>query len=621
MMDAAGKRTDPLAQVADGEPIDWSTVRLAGAEEADPSLIEALRLLEEVANVHRALPDDGDVAGQRPGPGRWGKYVLTERLGAGSFGEVYRGWDPALRRHAAIKLLHPGLPGGENVSGRLIEEGQRLASVRHENIVSVFEVEQHGGRPALCMDFVRGRTLDEVVRLEGTLSALEAARVGMAVAGALGAVHAVGLLHRDVKANNVMREVSGRIVLMDFGSGVRFLPGAAPSRAIVGTPLYMAPELFGGVAATPESDIYSVGVLLYFLVSGRYPIEGATLDAVVEAHRRGRARPLAEAREGLPAGFVEIVNRALSPEPGVRHDSAADLQAELAALVRALERRDSLLRLAGRSCGMAAAVVILIGLLGFVTTATYWFLLGISGPFVAEGPRELLTWGLRSLVAPAAMAAFVTGLLYLALECLALGQKMWPPLRRAVAAARTRVRRAVFAHQIELRDRARLAVIASVAFLVWVPTMGFPELVAALLGEPLSTAADETMQLFGPGSMTLHDRYRQTLAVGFTAMCAGWMTLWRSARRRGTPLGSAGWLGFGCVLATLVLMELPYRIRYHNQAERARYDSADCYVSAESSESVLLFCPQTRPRVFSVDRSDMKLIRLKTFGSLFETIK
>ncbi len=183
------------------------------------------------------------------------------------------------------------------------------------------------------------------------------------------------------------------------------------------------------------------------------------------------------------------------------------------------------------------------------------------------------------------------------------------------------VRRVSFAYRIELRDRARIAVLASAAFLLWVPFAGFPDLFAAFVTAPLSLASQDTLRLLGPAGMTVQDTYRQVLSIAVTLMCALWMTLWRTARSRGGTLGSAGWLGAGCVLAALALMDLPYRILHHNQAERAHYAGADCYVTGQSADGFLLFCPRREARVLSVSRDDPDLIRRGTFGSLFESIK
>ena len=237
-----------------------------------------------------------------------------------------------LDREVALKLLRSD-PAGEDSSGQdVIEEARLLARVRHPHVVTVYGADRHDDRVGLWMELIHGRPLDRDIVERGPQSAQEAAVVGLAVCEGLAAVHQAGLVHRDVKAGNVMREDAGRIVLMDFGTGC---PLADPKYLVrlelVGTPLYAAPEIFEGRPATPASDLYGVGVLLYYLVTGFYPTAGATTEDVREAHQRGERRPLRDARPDLPAAFVAVVERALSADPHDRFSSAGAMEAALAA--------------------------------------------------------------------------------------------------------------------------------------------------------------------------------------------------------------------------------------------------------------------------------------------------
>ena len=150
------------------------------------------------------------------------------------------------------------------------------------------------------------------------MSAKEATNIGLELAGALAAVHRAGLIHRDVKAQNVMREGGGRIVLMDLGASLSETPlvGEALQHGAVGTPTYMAPELFEFEPATRESDIYSLGVLLYFLVSGEFPVQAPSIEALRTAHRARQSRSLRDVRPDLPRAFVEVVTRMIAHDRG-----------------------------------------------------------------------------------------------------------------------------------------------------------------------------------------------------------------------------------------------------------------------------------------------------------------
>src|SRR5499427_4488512 len=224
----------------------------------------ATRLAESTASVDNDTDTSVPLA---PAISRWGLLECRRKIAGGRFGTVHLAWDPALEREVALKVLQAA--GRSHI---VIQEGRLLARVRHPNVVTVYGIDEYEGTVGLWMEWVEGLTLTQVLTARGLLGGHEAALIGVDVCRALAAVHKAGLLHRDIKAQNVMREAGGRVVLMDFGAGeVRNEAASAEPRAI-GTPLYLAPELFEGKPATIASDIYSLGVLLYHLMTGRYPV-------------------------------------------------------------------------------------------------------------------------------------------------------------------------------------------------------------------------------------------------------------------------------------------------------------------------------------------------------------
>ena len=213
----------------------------------------------------------------------WGPLELRRTIGQGRFGTVHVAWDPSLEREVALKILRKA-----DQSAAVIQEARLLARVRHPNVVTVYGVDQNENAVGLWMELVEGLTLKQVLAVRGVLGAQEAALIGIDLCRAVAAVHKAGLLHRDIKVQNVMREAGGRIVLMDFGAGeVRAEPSAADT-AIIGTPVYVAPEIFDGAPATIASDVYSVGVVLYHLVTMQYPVEGETISDDRRGARAGR---------------------------------------------------------------------------------------------------------------------------------------------------------------------------------------------------------------------------------------------------------------------------------------------------------------------------------------------
>ncbi len=267
-----------------------------------------------------------------PRAANWGGFTLLARVGSGGFGEVYRAWDPSLQREIALKLL---LPGAIQTNGdsrdsaeyeSTLREARALASVRHPNIVSIYGVDQHDGRVGFWTDFVKGKTLSAIIGDHGPYGYREAALIGLDVTRALSAVHRAGLLHCDIKPENVMREEGGRILLMDFGLS------SLPQRSshIAGTPNYMAPELLTGAAPSVASDLHAVGVLLYFLVTGAHPVKlsGLSLEEAAEASKH--RTPLVDLRSDLPDSFIRVVNRAIDFDPARRYTSAGQMAEALA---------------------------------------------------------------------------------------------------------------------------------------------------------------------------------------------------------------------------------------------------------------------------------------------------
>src|SRR5438309_2951764 len=308
------------ALILEGRSIDWAAEESSAGNDGLRSAIKNLRVLHDVAVLHGSAgaADPAEPAPQHPS--RWGRLRILEPLGRGSFGEVFRAWDESLDREVALKLLHD--------EAEAIQEGRSLARVRHPNFVSVYGVERFDGRVGLWMEFIQGRTLARILRDQGPFGAQEATLIGIDVCRSVAAVHRAGLLHRDIKAQNVMREVGGRIVVMDLGAGEDRIAAALQTRAaLAGTPMYMAPEVIAGHAATVRSDVYSIGVLLFYLVTGTYPFAATRLDDL----RSGSVprRHLRDLRPELPVSFVAVIERAMEPEPNERFPTAGALEAAL----------------------------------------------------------------------------------------------------------------------------------------------------------------------------------------------------------------------------------------------------------------------------------------------------
>ena len=334
--------------ILDGTPIDWRTVD--PEDLPDKAFVEQLKTLEGLRQMRRAT-------GSMPSePWRWGHLQVFEPIGHGAFGDVHRAWDPRLDREVALKLLRSDVLDDDGPGSAVIEEGRLLARVRHPNVVTIYGAEPIDGRIGLWMEFVKGRTLEEALRSGRTFTAAEVTRLGLDLCSAVAAVHAAGLVHRDIKAQNVMLDDSGRLVLMDFGAGHE--ADDSTGKATAGTPLYLAPEVLSGGDATRRSDVYSIGVVLFRLLTGSYPVFGGDLAALRRAHAAGDGADTRLERAGIPGRLRRVLGRALDPDPERRYAGADMFGAALAAL----ERAPTIKRVAyGAACAAVLLTAVGIG--------------------------------------------------------------------------------------------------------------------------------------------------------------------------------------------------------------------------------------------------------------------
>jgi len=352
-VDASERIVNDLAcAILDGTPVDWRAVE-STAHETERPILEQLRLLATLVDFHREQRASDEPA---PPAETWGHLRVLEPIGSGAFGQVYRAWDTRLDREVALKLLPADSDAGDARASSIIEEGRLLARVRHPNVVTIYGAERIGDTVGLWMERVEGETVEQRLARESTLKASDAMEIGIQICQAVSAVHKAGLLHRDIKAQNVMLARDGRAVLMDFGTG-RELGGASSSASsLAGTPLYLAPELLRGGDATIQSDIYSLGVLLYRMVTGTYPVHARSVPDLRLAHARLARDGNAELWPDVPRRLRRIIDRAIAPRSERRYESADALGAALVTLAP----RASVIPL--KYAVSAAAMLVFIGL-------------------------------------------------------------------------------------------------------------------------------------------------------------------------------------------------------------------------------------------------------------------
>jgi serine/threonine-protein kinase len=263
-----------------------------------------------------------------------GRYEVEREIGRGGMGIVYRARDLALERPVAIKLLPPELAAHEDLRERFLREARTAAVLAHPHVVPIHLVEAHDQVVFFVMGYVDGETLSARVRRAGALPPLDVARVLREVAWALGYAHGRGIVHRDVKPDNILIEhATARAYVTDFGIARRTdQAGLTREGFVLGTAQFMSPEQAAGEAVDGRSDIYAVGIVAYFALTGRLPFDATTVQATLAMHLTQAPPPIPSLRSDLPSRLVDVVDRCLAKEPSARFQSAEELAEALDAV-------------------------------------------------------------------------------------------------------------------------------------------------------------------------------------------------------------------------------------------------------------------------------------------------
>ena len=305
-----------------GSSVNWQRLR----SECDGATVDGLLAIEKL------LQSSATVSPRWPGVGSaWLHLEIKEQIGMGANSVVYRAFDAMLDREVALKLR---CPYSESVPDKLAE-GRRLACVNHPSVLKVHGVAEHEGLLGLWCDLIDGESLATWAEGGRRLGNAELVTLGSELCTALASIHAAGLVHGDIKPANVIRDLSGRFVLVDFGSSVRI--GSADK--VCGTPLYLAPEVLEGAALSVSSDIYGLGALLFRLCSGVPPVSAEGFDELLSRHRECGAAQLFDLRPDLPPALVRAIQKSLATDPAHRYRSAGEFAAALAACLPAVRSR------------------------------------------------------------------------------------------------------------------------------------------------------------------------------------------------------------------------------------------------------------------------------------------
>lgn len=275
-----------------------------------------------------------------------GDYVLLRRLGLGGMGQVYLAEQVSLKRKVALKLLKSELAANETALERFKREAMAVARATHANIVQVYAIHEEKGLHFMALEYVEGRNLRDYLEKKGPPEVLISIGILRQVAAALQRASELGVIHRDVKPENILITRKGEVKVADFGLSRIFDEGQQPlnltqSGVTMGTPLYMSPEQVEGKTLDPRTDIYSLGATAYHLLAGEPPFRGQTPFEVAVQHVQKEAPALQEIRPDLPPELCQMVHRMMAKKPEERYQTAKDIVRDLLSL------RDHLVGLTG----------------------------------------------------------------------------------------------------------------------------------------------------------------------------------------------------------------------------------------------------------------------------------
>jgi len=315
----------------------WGDAELRGEVELLLSSYESDYLEDAI------LPLDEDIAAFRPpflAPGdEFSHYRIVRLIGRGGMGEVYLANDTTLDRLVAVKVVHEGSGLGEMAGRRLLREARSAARLDHPNICSVFEVGEAAGRPFIAMQYVEGETLEKLIRNDPP-TPQESIQIVIQIAHALSEAHKCGIVHRDIKPSNIILDVRGQVKVLDFGLAKRVLIEAGGHTVsmlteigtIAGTVVYMSPEQARGFEIDSRSDIWSLGVVFFELLTQRHPFAGATKSDIIASILQKSVPSLSNFYNNYPVEADNIITRALQKDIDARFASASDFARDVGKL-------------------------------------------------------------------------------------------------------------------------------------------------------------------------------------------------------------------------------------------------------------------------------------------------
>lgn len=315
-------------------------------------------------------------------PAKIGDFIILRVLGKGGMGLVLEGEDPILKRKVAVKILHPEFGLVENNRLRFMQEARAAAAIEHENIITIYQVGEQDKTPFIAMQLLRGESLAERIK-RGPVPVNEIIRIGLEISRGLAAAHDHGLIHRDIKPDNIWLESTGsdlvwtRLKILDFGlaRAVEHTDNSMTGAGIImGTPYYMSPEQASGLPLNSSTDIFSLGVLLYQLVTGSYPFEGRTTLAVLSAVTSASPKPITKTIQPTPPALIELIFKMLEKTTSLRPKDCHQVESMLQAIQEGQNPKVAPVNMGGRKIAAWAGGIfclMLLSLFGFFYSAIF----------------------------------------------------------------------------------------------------------------------------------------------------------------------------------------------------------------------------------------------------------